>query len=112
VKVVKDFQHKALYFSRAPIPYPRDAMKTNTQGALVLDTLDYSYYRHIGIYGYRAQFVKNFSDMSNSELENCESLEQLRVLEHGYSIHVEVAKDAPPHGVDTPEDLAKLTHVE
>ena len=109
VKVVKDCQHKALYFSRAPIPYPRDAIKTDSEGVLVLDKLDYSYYRHIGIYGYRAQFVKNFSNMSHSELESCESLEQLRVLEHGYAIHVDVAKDAPPHGVDTPEDLAKLS---
>jgi len=108
VKVVKDSEQKALYFSRAPIPYPRDAMKIDSHGCLVLEKLDYHYFRHIGIYGYRAEFVKNFSEMGQSELEYCESLEQLRVLEHGHSIHVAVAMDAPPHGVDTPEDLAKL----
>jgi 3-deoxy-manno-octulosonate cytidylyltransferase (CMP-KDO synthetase) len=69
------------------------------------------YFRHIGIYGYRAKFVVSFSEMGDSLLERTESLEQLRVLEHGYNIHIEVATGAPPHGVDTPEDLIKLNGI-
>jgi 3-deoxy-manno-octulosonate cytidylyltransferase (CMP-KDO synthetase) len=108
VKVVKDEHNKALYFSRAPIPYPRADMKVSESHGLTLEKLSYDYFRHIGIYGYRAEFVTKFGQMRSSALEYCESLEQLRVLEHGYSIHVAQAVDAPPHGVDTPEDLAKL----
>jgi 3-deoxy-manno-octulosonate cytidylyltransferase (CMP-KDO synthetase) len=66
------------------------------------------YLRHIGIYGYRAGFVKQYENMAATQLEKTESLEQLRVLWHGHVIHVDVAKHAPPHGVDTPEDLHKF----
>ncbi|WP_371193341.1 3-deoxy-manno-octulosonate cytidylyltransferase [Glaciecola sp. SC05] len=119
VKVVKSLGGKALYFSRAPIPFARGHMNLNAQGCLQIDTLPSSsetqktqstpsYFRHIGIYGYRANFVTTFSEMGDSTLERYESLEQLRVLEYGFDIHIEVATGAPPHGVDTPEDLARL----
>lgn len=120
VKVVKSIDGNALYFSRAPIPFARDHMRLNEQGSLDVDSLPDNleeadqqsivvpYFRHIGIYGYRASFVKTFSEMGDSTLERYESLEQLRVLEHGHGIHIEVATGAPPHGVDTPEDLAIL----
>jgi len=117
VKVVKSVSGKALYFSRAPIPFARGQMKLEQDGKLSVEALTDSmvatnnetlYFRHIGIYGYRAKFVTTFSQMGNSELERCESLEQLRVLEYGYDIHIAVASSAPPHGVDTPEDLVKL----
>lgn len=117
VKVVKSRSAKALYFSRAPVPFSREYMKTDQQGQLRVEEMlsqspEHSrYFRHIGIYAYRAGFVTIFSQMGDSALEQCESLEQLRVLEHGYDIHIDVANQAPPHGVDTPEDLAKLNQV-
>lgn len=112
VKVVKSKTGRALYFSRAPIPFPRGSMTQDDAGRLVQNEwtpqAQQLYLRHIGIYGYRAEFVLKFSGMGNSELETFESLEQLRVLEHGHNIHMDIASGAPPHGVDTPEDLAKL----
>lgn len=101
VKVVKAKTGKALYFSRAMIPFDRASMGSAMAAQQV-------YYRHIGIYAYRAGFITEYLSLSSSDYEVIESLEQLRVLYHGYDIHVEVAKCAPPHGVDTPEDLAKL----
>ena len=95
VKIVRNLKGNALYFSRAPIPWPRD----NASQCLSLAL------RHIGIYAYRASFLKHFSQISTSLLEQCESLEQLRVLENGYSIAVELANTEFPTGVDTPEDL-------
>jgi 3-deoxy-manno-octulosonate cytidylyltransferase (CMP-KDO synthetase) len=95
VKVVLDAKGNALYFSRAPIPYPRDdAHKANIQA-----------YRHIGIYAYRVGFLKKYAELTVTELEKTESLEQLRVLYHGYKIGVTVTKHAPARGVDTQEDL-------
>lgn len=120
VKVVKSLDGKALYFSRAPIPYVRDYMAVDKQGSLTInrltelgnniekETIGRIYFRHIGIYGYRANFVQIFSELGDSQLERYESLEQLRVLEHGYHIHIDIATGAPPHGVDTPEDLIAL----
>ncbi|MEP2653959.1 MAG: 3-deoxy-manno-octulosonate cytidylyltransferase, partial [Paraglaciecola sp.] len=64
--------------------------------------------RHIGIYAYRAGFIKQYINMSPSGIEQVESLEQLRVLWHGEKIHVEEAKKPPPTGIDTPEDLKRL----
>lgn len=93
---------RALYFSRAPIPYDRNWIQ-NTQ---VMQ--ENAYYRHVGIYAYKASFIHQYIDLSPSRYEKIESLEQLRVLFHGYDIHVDIAKEAPPHGVDTPEDLARL----
>lgn len=102
VKVVFAKTGKALYFSRGPIPYDREWMNDKSR------MKDKLYYRHVGIYAYTAQFVHDYLALSSATYEACESLEQLRVLEHGFDIHVEVARAAPPHGVDTPEDLAKL----
>jgi 3-deoxy-manno-octulosonate cytidylyltransferase (CMP-KDO synthetase) len=95
VKVVRSSDGRALYFSRSPIPYVRDDLANAFNKSL----------RHIGIYAYRAGFLKKFSTLAVSPLESFESLEQLRVLENGYTIAVEVAVSEFPSGVDTPEDL-------
>jgi 3-deoxy-manno-octulosonate cytidylyltransferase (CMP-KDO synthetase) len=100
VKVVLDAQSNALYFSRAPIPYPRDAFATNSD---LPDNMPV--YRHIGIYAYRAKFLKQYATIQPSALEQIESLEQLRVLHHGYKISVSISQNAPAAGVDTQEDL-------
>ncbi len=95
VKVVMDINGNALYFSRSPIPYPRDdAHKANIHAL-----------RHIGIYAYRVGFLKKYAQLTVTELEKIESLEQLRVLYHGYKIGVTITKNAPASGVDTQEDL-------
>jgi 3-deoxy-manno-octulosonate cytidylyltransferase (CMP-KDO synthetase) len=91
VKVVLDRQGYALYFSRARIPFPREAGATC--------------YRHAGIYGYRVGFLKRFSRLKVAPLETSEALEQLRVLWHGFRIAVAVSKAEIPPGVDTPQDL-------
>lgn len=91
VKVVMDREGYALYFSRSRIPFPREP------GAAV--------YRHAGIYGYRVGFLKRFSRLKASPLEQAEALEQLRALWHGYRIAVAVSETAIPPGVDTPRDL-------
>jgi len=93
---------KALYFSRAPIPYDRSWVQ-NTQ-----TMQQNAYFRHVGIYAYKASFIHQYIELAPSHYEKIESLEQLRVLYHGFDIHVAVAEEAPPHGVDTPEDLEKL----
>lgn len=97
VKVVRSAQGLALYFSRAPIPWPRDAGSTLPNLAQ----------RHIGIYAYRAGFLKKFSAIPPSKLEQCESLEQLRALENGYPIAIAEACAEFPAGVDTPDDLER-----
>lgn len=94
VKVVLDKNNHALYFSRAPIPFARNA-KTNTQAAL----------RHIGIYAYRAGFLRDFRQLPPAAIEQTEALEQLRALWHGYKIGVTIIQNAPPSGVDTEKDL-------
>lgn len=103
VKVVLDKNQNALYFSRAPIAYPRDSMLKNEQKLPENIPL-----RHIGIYAYRVDFLKQYAAMSESPLEQTESLEQLRVLWHGFDIAVEVLDFAPPAGVDTAEDLQRV----
>ncbi|MFT5542780.1 MAG: 3-deoxy-manno-octulosonate cytidylyltransferase (CMP-KDO synthetase) [Glaciecola sp.] len=108
VKVVTNSLKHAMYFSRAPIPFDRDIFASKAEKEMEIEHLASIYLRHIGIYGYRAGFVKQYESMPATQLEKTESLEQLRVLWHGHAIHVDVAKHAPPHGVDTPEDLAKL----
>lgn len=108
VKVVTNSSKHAMYFSRAVIPFDRDEFARKAADAINVKDLSAEYLRHIGIYGYRAGFVKQYESMPATQLEKTESLEQLRVLWHGHVIHVDVAKHAPPHGVDTPEDLAKL----
>lgn len=108
VKVVTNAKNLAMYFSRAVIPFDRNAMLSNDLTELSLEDLPGKYLRHIGIYGYRAGFVSQYNKLASTQLESIESLEQLRVLWHGYNIHVDVAVKTPPHGVDTPEDLARL----
>lgn len=95
VKVVMDADGNAMYFSRAPIPYPRDEAHKQSLKA----------YRHIGIYAYRVGFLKQYAELSVTQLEQIESLEQLRVLHHGYKIAITVTDHAPATGVDTQADL-------
>lgn len=106
VKVVTDKAGMALYFSRATIAWDRDnfVKQDNPQAVTHLQ-------RHIGIYAYRVAFLKQYNQLSQSPLENLEKLEQLRVLWHGYKIHVDVAKQVPPAGVDTSEDLQRVIKV-
>ncbi|OOF33718.1 3-deoxy-manno-octulosonate cytidylyltransferase [Salinivibrio costicola] len=99
VKVVTDQQGFALYFSRATIPWDRTHFETESPD--IPDAL----LRHVGIYGYRAGFISRYIHWTPSPLEKIESLEQLRVLWHGEKIHVAVAAETPPHGVDTQADL-------
>ncbi len=103
VKVVTDALGRALYFSRAPIPWWRDAPQAAQPATGVGTPL-----RHIGIYGYRAGFLRRFPQLPPSPLETVESLEQLRVLWHGERIAVHLSENAPGAGVDTPEDLARV----
>ncbi|WP_286235189.1 3-deoxy-manno-octulosonate cytidylyltransferase [Thalassotalea sediminis] len=104
VKVLTDKDGYALYFSRATIPYDRERfLAANDKSAI-----GEFYLRHIGIYAYRASFINEYISWPASELEQVESLEQLRVLWHGEKIHVAVAQSRlPVEGVDTPEDLEK-----
>lgn len=99
VKVLTDKDGYAMYFSRATIPWDRDNFANG--GKVIAQPL----MRHIGIYAYRAGFTNTYINWEPTALEKIESLEQLRVLWYGEKIHVEVAKQAPPAGVDTPEDL-------
>lgn len=107
VKVVSDVTKNALYFSRSPIPYHRDALMDNKLDALNVE----DYQRHIGIYAYRAGFIKQYISLAASPLERLESLEQLRVLYHGYAIKIEQARVTPQAGVDTPQDLARVVAI-
>jgi 3-deoxy-manno-octulosonate cytidylyltransferase (CMP-KDO synthetase) len=101
VKVVKDKQGMALYFSRAMIPFQRD------QGSRVSDYA----LRHIGIYAYRAAYLKAFSEQQSCPLEHLEKLEQLRAMWHGERIHVAIAAQIPGQGVDTEDDLIAVEKV-
>ncbi len=104
VKVLCDKNGYALYFSRATIPYDRERFLNNAN----IDAIGDFYLRHIGIYAYRAGFIKDYVKWPASQLEQIESLEQLRVLWQGEKIHVAVAKTRlAVEGVDTPEDLEK-----
>jgi 3-deoxy-manno-octulosonate cytidylyltransferase (CMP-KDO synthetase) len=110
VKVVLDRQRTALYFSRAPIPWWRDGMPPLGAGTVAAQGLppQLHVWRHIGIYGYRVGFLRRFPRLDPAPLEQCESLEQLRVLWHGERIAVHLAEHAPGPGVDTPEDLERV----
>lgn len=103
VKVVLDNAFNALYFSRAPIPYPRDFLKDNEQTNLP-STI--SAFRHMGIYAYKVGFLKSYGQLHPSALELTENLEQLRVLAHGYNIAVHVSDQIAAPGVDVPSDVA------
>ncbi len=104
VKVVLDKHGYAAYFSRAPIPYARDAFRVDT--SRLPEGLPA--YRHLGLYAYRCSFLKIYSTLAPAAVEQFESLEQLRALWHGYRISVAVTDQAPDPGVDTPEDLEKM----
>lgn len=104
VKVSSDVNGLALTFSRAPLPWARDAL-AKTRDELPAGV---PYRRHIGIYAYRVGFLHDFVSWGPCWLENTESLEQLRALWNGVRIHVADAIEAPPGGVDTPEDLERV----
>lgn len=104
VKVVLDRAHFAMYFSRASIPWDRDAYKISLQEM----TSKMPVYRHIGMYGYRVSFLQQYTGMEPCALETTESLEQLRALWYGVKIHMSVIEQAPGHGVDTPDDVARV----
>lgn len=106
VKVVIDRAGHALYFSRAPIPYPRDAFAA---GGGLPEGLPA--YRHVGIYAYRAGFLRAFTRLPPAAIEAFESLEQLRALWHGYKISVAITAHAPAIGVDTVEDLERVRRI-
>ncbi len=96
VKCVFDVNGKALYFSRSPLPFG------HKEGDEIA-----GYYRHLGVYGFKAPFLRQFASLKQTPLQKAEGLEQLKVLEHGYSIHVCVVQDDGV-GVDTPEDLKRI----
>lgn len=102
VKVLTDRDGYALYFSRATIPWDRDRFMASKE------TIGDFYLRHIGIYAYRADFIRRYVNWEPTQLEKIEMLEQLRVLWYGEKIHVDVAKEVPSIGVDTPEDLERV----
>lgn len=110
VKVVFDQKGMAHYFSRAPIPWSRDAFADGKPSELPPNT---AYYRHIGIYAYRVSFLKEYVTWSAAPTEMAESLEQLRALWKGHGIHVDITRETPPAGVDTQEDLDRVrAHME
>jgi len=98
VKVVLNRAGEALYFSRAPIPFVRDAQSAKKIAHL----------RHLGIYAYRADFLQAYTKLEPAPSEQAEALEQLRALWNGYRIAVHIALETPPAGVDTPEDLERV----
>ena len=119
VKVVLDKNSNALYFSRAPIPWPRDAFKVSTspagrddcpsslRGEVGRGDIPHNLpvLRHIGIYAYRVSFLRTYGQLAPTAIEQFEALEQLRALYYGYKIGVTIADQAPPAGVDTEQDL-------
>ena len=102
VKVVLDHDGRALYFSRAPIPHWRDRSASNALPSSPAPL------RHVGLYGYRAGFLRRFPHLPPAPLEQTEALEQLRVLWHGERIAVHVSSERPGPGVDTPADLERV----
>jgi 3-deoxy-manno-octulosonate cytidylyltransferase (CMP-KDO synthetase) len=104
VKVVLDLNGLALYFSRAPIPYARDAFV----GGIHTVPPRLPAYRHLGIYAYRASFLRAFKRLKPAAIEEFEALEQLRALAHGFRISVAITRSAPPAGIDTRADLERV----
>jgi 3-deoxy-manno-octulosonate cytidylyltransferase (CMP-KDO synthetase) len=102
VKALRALDGRALYFSRAPVPWPRDSSPGAVPSACA------GAWRHIGIYAYRLRSLLEFAAWPPTALETIERLEQLRALEHGMSIHLVELAEAPPPGVDTPEDLQRV----
>jgi 3-deoxy-manno-octulosonate cytidylyltransferase (CMP-KDO synthetase) len=104
VKVVFDYKNFALYFSRAPIPFVREAQNENEMIELA------DFYRHIGLYVYRKDYLLKFTQLAPTDLENWEKLEQLRMLENGFKIKI-VETEYDSFSVDTPEDLVKARKI-
>ena len=104
VKVVLDKAGRALYFSRATIPWHRDAFAASKDSL----PAGYAPLRHVGLYAYSNAFLQAYPALESSPLETIEALEQLRVLWHGYPIAVHITDSAPPAGVDTPDDLERV----
>lgn len=102
VKALRALDGRALYFSRAPVPWPRDHVIDGAPTAFA------GAWRHIGIYAYRVQSLLAFASWPPTALELAEKLEQLRAMEHGMSIHLVELSQPPPAGVDTPEDLERV----
>ncbi len=107
VKVVLDRENYALYFSRAAIPWARDAFAKGFRGV----PAGLPAYRHLGIYAYRCAFLRAFGRLAPVPIERFEALEQLRALAHGFRISVAIARSAPAHGVDTPGDLKRVRRI-
>lgn len=107
VKVVCDLNHRALYFSRAPIPWARDALASGTQ--ILADDLPALH--HIGLYALRTEFLLQFPELRVGPLEKFEALEQLRALENGFSIAVHKVDALPAPGVDTLADLERVRKI-
>lgn len=103
VKLVRGQDGHALYFSRSPLPWARDAFAADR--SMLPSAI--AFLRHIGIYAYRAGFLARFAQLPRTPLEQAESLEQLRALEHGYAIAVRLTPEPFPPGIDTLEDLAR-----
>lgn len=114
VKLVRRADGDALYFSRAPMPWPRDAFAQllAAHGGMLPQRgdlpVELNAIRHIGLYAYRASFLKAYAGLSPAPLEAIESLEQLRALHHGYRITVAISDEMPAPGVDTPEDAREM----
>lgn len=106
VKVVTDNRGMALYFSRAPMPWPRNSFIADPDKTAM--PTDFNWQRHIGIYAYRVKLLNDFVKWPPAALEETECLEQLRAMWNGARIHVAEADEQPPTGVDTPEDLERL----
>ncbi len=102
VKALRARDGRALYFSRAPVPWPRDRVAGGRPNAFA------GAWRHIGIYAYRVHSLLQFAAWPPTQLEETERLEQLRALEYGMQIHLVALSEAPPAGVDTPEDLERV----
>ncbi|HEV2622155.1 MAG TPA: 3-deoxy-manno-octulosonate cytidylyltransferase [Frateuria sp.] len=103
VKLVRAADGRALYFSRAPLPWARDAFSIDRKTL----PANVPFLRHIGIYAYRAGFLARYTGLSRTPLEQAESLEQLRVLEHGFAIAVRLTPEPFPPGIDTEADLQR-----
>lgn len=107
VKAITDKNGMALYFSRATIPFPRDQIKQCSDAFIA----EQNYLRHLGIYAYRAGFIKQYVAWQPTALEQLESLEQLRALWYGEKIHIDIASQVPQVGVDTAEDLERVRQI-